>query len=90
MPSVRPRLGKLQTNSALLVVRRGLPEQGVSQKKELLLPLQHAATVGWRKEKAPSRKLSGLQTREGGNAEEKVAEDTEEYNGKGVLFLTRH
>jgi hypothetical protein len=36
--------------------------------------------------KTPSRKLSGLQTREGGDAEEEGAEDTKDYNGKVDLF----
>jgi hypothetical protein len=49
---------------------RSAPRKGIH------LPPQRAATVGWRKEKPPSRKLSGLQTREGGDAEEEVAEDT--------------
>jgi hypothetical protein len=35
--------------------------------------------------KTPSRQLSGLQTREG-DAGKEVAEDTQIYNGKGVLF----
>jgi hypothetical protein len=43
---------------------------------------QCASTLGWRKEKTPSRKLSGLQTRGRGDAEEEVAEDTQDYNGK--------
>jgi hypothetical protein len=48
--------------------------------------------VGGRR-KTPSRQLSELQTREGGDAEKEVAEDTQDYNGKAVLFqphLSRH
>jgi hypothetical protein len=54
------------------------------------LPPQHAATVGWLKEKTTSPKLSGLKTREGGYAEEEVAEDNQDYNGSGVLFQAHH
>jgi hypothetical protein len=32
------------------------------------------------------RQLLGLQTCEGGAAEREVAKDTQDYNGKGVLF----
>jgi hypothetical protein len=46
-------------------------------------------SVGGRR-KTPSRKLSGLQTREGGDSEEEVAEDTQDYNGEGVLFQPHH
>jgi hypothetical protein len=35
---------------------------------------------------SPSCQLSGLQTREGGDPEKEVTEDTQDYNGKGVLF----
>jgi hypothetical protein len=38
------------------------------------------------KRKNPSRKLSGLQTREGGEAEKEVAENTQDYNGECFLF----
>jgi hypothetical protein len=41
-------------------------------------------------EKPPNRQLSGLQTRVGGAAEKEVAEDTQDYNGKGVLFQPHH
>jgi hypothetical protein len=57
--------------------------------KEIYLPPQKAATVGWRKEKSPFRKLSGLQTREG-VAENEVAENTQDYNGEFYFnFNTR-
>jgi hypothetical protein len=59
---------------------RSAPRKGIH------LPIQHAATVGWRKEKTPSCQLSGLQTCEGGDAEKEFAEDTQDYNRKGVLF----
>jgi hypothetical protein len=36
--------------------------------------------------KTPSRKLSGLQTREKVEAEEEVTEDTEDYTGKVFSF----
>jgi hypothetical protein len=36
-------------------------------------------------ENPPYRKLSGLQTH-GGDAEKEVTEDTQVYNGKGILF----
>jgi hypothetical protein len=42
------------------------------------------------KRNPPSRKLSGLQTCEGGDAEKEVAEDTKDYNGKGFLFQPHH
>jgi hypothetical protein len=42
-------------------------------------------SVGVRRE-TPSRKLSGLQTREGGDVEKEVEEDTQDYNRKGVLL----
>jgi hypothetical protein len=42
-------------------------------------------SVGGRR-KTPFPKLSGLQTCEGGDAEEEVAEDTYNYNGKLDLF----
>jgi hypothetical protein len=54
------------------------------------IPAQHAATAGWRKEKPPSRQLSGLQTREGGGTEKEVAKDTQDHNGKSVLFQPHH
>jgi hypothetical protein len=38
----------------------------------------------------PSRQLSGLQTREGGGAEEEIAENTQNYNGEGVLLQPYH
>jgi hypothetical protein len=41
--------------------------------------------VGGRR-KTPFRQLSGLQTREGGDAEKEVVEDTQDYNGKSVPF----
>jgi hypothetical protein len=40
--------------------------------------------------KPPSHKLSGLQTCEGGDAEKEDAEDTKDYNAKGVLFQPHH
>jgi hypothetical protein len=43
-----------------------------------------------RRRKHTSRKLSGLQTREGGDAKEEVAEDTQDYNGEGDLFQSLH
>jgi hypothetical protein len=45
--------------------------------------------VGGRR-KTPSRQLSGLQTREGGDAEKAVPEDIQDYNRKGVLFQPHH
>jgi hypothetical protein len=54
-------------------------------KKGIHLPPQHAAIVGWRKDKNPIPQIiSGLQTREE-NAEKEAAEDTQDYNGKGVI-----
>jgi hypothetical protein len=47
-------------------------------RKGMHLPPQHAATVGWQKEKPPFHKLSGLQTREGGDAENEVAENAQD------------
>jgi hypothetical protein len=55
------------------------------RKKRTLPPLQLAVTASWRRKKTPSRQLSGLQTREGGTAEEEIAENTQNYNGEGVL-----
>jgi hypothetical protein len=36
--------------------------------------------------RTPSRKLSGLQTREGGDAGKEVAKDIQDHNRNGVLF----
>jgi hypothetical protein len=69
-------LGKLQAASALLVVRNRSATQGVSQERKYVF---HAnmlqLSVGGRR-KTPSLKLSELQTRGGGDAEEEVAEVT--------------
>jgi hypothetical protein len=49
-------------------------------------------TVGGGRE-SPPRQLSGLQTRKGGAAEEEITENTQDYNGKGVLlksYYSRH
>jgi hypothetical protein len=53
---------------------------------EKLWPLDHRGG----QKKIPSRQLSGLQTPEGGDAEKEVIEDTQDYNGKGVLFQPHH
>jgi hypothetical protein len=45
--------------------------------------------VGGRRE-TPSRQLSGLQTRERGDAEKEVVGNTQDYNRKGVLFQSHH
>jgi hypothetical protein len=52
------------------------------KRKEIQLPPQQVATVGWRKGKSPFRKLSGLQTREGGNAVEDIVEDKQDCTGR--------
>jgi hypothetical protein len=51
---------------------RGAPRKGIH------LPPQRAATVGWRKERTPSRQLSGLQTHDGGDAEKEAAENMQD------------
>jgi hypothetical protein len=45
--------------------------------------------VGGRRE-SPSRQLSELQIREGGDVEEEVTENNQDYNAKGVLHKLRH
>jgi hypothetical protein len=62
LPAVRPRLGKLQAASPLLVVRRRSATKGVPRERKYvfhanMLPL----SVGGSR-KTSSRKLSGLQT----------------------------
>jgi hypothetical protein len=72
------------------VVQGRSPTQGVPPKREYIFhPNVLQLPVGGRR-KTPSRKLSGLQTRGGGDAEEEVAEDIQGYNGKGVLFQPYH
>jgi hypothetical protein len=42
---------------------------------------------------SPSGQLSRLQTRQGGAAEEEITENTQDYNGKGVIlkpYYSRH
>jgi hypothetical protein len=63
--------------SPLLVVRRGSPAQRVQ------------LSVA-RRRNTQSRKLSGLQTRERRDADREVAENTQDYNGEGVLFQPHH
>jgi hypothetical protein len=66
------------------------PAQGVAREREYIFhPNMLQLSVGGRR-KPPSRQLSGLQTREGGDAEKEVAEDIQVYNGKGVLFQPHH
>jgi hypothetical protein len=48
-------------------------------------PPQHAATASWRKQRKHILQLSGLQIREGGDAEKEVTENTQNYNAKCVL-----
>jgi hypothetical protein len=43
-----------------------------------------------RKGKSSPLQLTGLQAREGGDAEKEFAEDTQDYNRKGVLFQSHH
>jgi hypothetical protein len=89
LPAVRRRLGNLQANSSLLLVRGRSPAQGVSREREYIFrPSMLQLPVGGRRE-TPSRQLSGLQTHEG-DVEKEVAEDIQDYNGKGVLFQPHH
>jgi hypothetical protein len=44
--------------------------------------------VGERRESL-SRQLSGLQIREGGDAEKEVTENTQDYNAKGIILKPR-
>jgi hypothetical protein len=46
------------------------------------LPPEHAQLPIGGRGKPPSRQLSGLQTREGGDSEKEVAEDIQGYNGR--------
>jgi hypothetical protein len=56
-------------------------------RKGMHLPPQSAATAGWRKEKNHIPQIIGAaDTRRRRSAEEEVAEDTYNYNGKFVLF----
>jgi hypothetical protein len=45
--------------------------------------------VGRRRE-SPSCQLLGLQAHKGGDAEEEFTENTQDYNGKGILFKLYH
>jgi hypothetical protein len=85
LPKFRPRLGKLQATSPLFVV----PGRPTAQGNKSSTPACCKLPFGERRE-SPSRQLSGLQTREGGNAEKKVAENNQDYNGKGVLLRPHH
>jgi hypothetical protein len=90
LPAVWPRLGKLKAASQLLVLRRLSPTQGVPRERKYVfhdnILQQSVGGTG----KTPSRKLSGLQTCEGVDAEIEVTEVTQDYNGKGVLFQPHH
>jgi hypothetical protein len=59
-------------------------------RKEIHLPPNILQLSVSRRRNPPPRKLSGLQTRKGGDAEEEVAGNTEDYNGKRVLFEPLH
>jgi hypothetical protein len=58
----------------------------VPQEREYIFhPNMLQLPVGGRGKPA-SCQLSGLQTHEGGDTEKDLAEDTQDYKGKGVLF----
>jgi hypothetical protein len=60
--------------------------QGVPREREYIFHTNMLqVSVGGRR-KPPFLKLTGLQTRESGDTEREVAEDSQDYNGKGVLF----
>jgi hypothetical protein len=59
-------------------------------RKEISLAPQHVATVAWRKEKPRTPQNIGLQTCEEEMQKTKVAEDTQDYNRKGVLIQHHH
>jgi hypothetical protein len=66
----------------------GSPTQEVPLEREYIFhPNMQLLSVGGRRH-PPSSKLSGLQIREGGDAG--VAEETQDYKGKGVLFQPHH
>jgi hypothetical protein len=68
--------GTTANSPPLLVVRRGSSAQGVPREREYIFhPNVLQLSIGGRRE-TQFRKLSGLQTREGGDADEEVAEDT--------------
>jgi hypothetical protein len=63
---------------------RSVPRKGIQPHLKIL-----QISVGERR-KPKSRHISGLQICEGGDAEKEAAEDTEDYNGKSVLFQPHH
>jgi hypothetical protein len=65
----------MQRNSQLLVVRRGSSEKGVPLERECIFQPNMLELSNGGRRKTQSRKLSTMQTREGGDAEEEVAED---------------
>jgi hypothetical protein len=66
-------------------VRRGSSAQGEPRDREYIIHTSVLQLPDGGRRKPPSRKLSGLQTRRGGDAEEEVEVDSQVYNGKGVL-----
>jgi hypothetical protein len=84
------RLGKLQATSPLLVFRGRSPIQGVSREREYIFHHNMLQLPVGGSRKTVSRQLSGLQTCERGDAEKEVSEDTQDKNGKGVLFRPHH
>jgi hypothetical protein len=83
-------MGKLQTATTLFVVRGRTPAQGVPREREhIFYPSMLQLAVG-RRRKTASCQLSTMQARERGTPEEEVPEDTQNHNGKGVLFRPHH
>jgi hypothetical protein len=59
------------------------------EREYIFHPTMLKLPVGGRR-KIPSLQLSGLQTREGGDAEKEVREGIKDYKWKGVLFQPHH
>jgi hypothetical protein len=89
IPAVRPRLGELQATPLVCGVVTATCTRS-AWRRGRLHQHRHAATAGWRKGINPTLQLPGLQARSGGDAQKVVPENTEDYNGKGVFYKTRH
>jgi hypothetical protein len=88
--AVRSHLGKLQETSALLVLLGRSPAQVVPREREYIFHSNMLQMpVGGRGKPHPANYL-GCKHAKGGDAEKEVAEDTQDYNRKGILFQPHH
>jgi hypothetical protein len=82
--------GKTASNLPMFVLRWRPPAQRVSWKrKHIFRTSMLQLPVGDRRESL-SRQLSGLQIREGGDAEKEVTENRQDYNANGIIPKPRH